>query len=73
MITKRNTAANEKEMEQRRIDLVRETNSSVIVPISFDIYKKTPQEKKELAAAKHEWRSAMIFKHGNDWRKHNNP
>lgn len=54
-------------------ELAREIEASIIYPSSFEVYKKTPQEKKELKEAKREWKVAMFASHGMAYKKFINP
>lgn len=52
---------------QRRCE--RETNASVIQPISFEIFKKTPEEKLELKKVRSMHNFMLRQDHGSNWKK----
>jgi hypothetical protein len=49
----------ESEIERLQQELQREINSSVIKPFSFEIYKKTPEEKVLLSIAKSQYKQSI--------------
>jgi hypothetical protein len=58
-------------LEEERGKVEAEANANLI-PISFEIYKKTPAEKANLSQAQRTWKTGMKKFYGNNWRKFNN-
>ena len=46
--------------EKYRVELQNEVNSNLLERFSFEVYKKTEQEKEELKKAKNAWRSSSL-------------
>jgi hypothetical protein len=61
------------EYQDKRSRLQRDTASSSLKPLSFEVFAKTPNEKMIAHHTKRAWKDAMRAQHGRNWRKHNNP
>ncbi len=56
-------------LEHKRELVAKEANSFNIIPISFEVYKKTPKEKMDLANAKSIHKSLLKAHYGKDYKK----
>lgn len=59
---------------QKRSIIERELKDSVLKGNrSFEMFKKSAEEKLEISIMKKKWKTSMKKTYGKDWKKHKNP